>query len=210
EVEVAPVVDVDGSDVIGRLLSQATPERLREIDWLPEDYVDGEGKVRAAIQSFVVRSGGATILVDTGVGDRKQRTEFPQWNDLRTGFLDRLRALGVEPADVTTVVCTHLHIDHVGWNTSLEGAEWRPTFPRAEYVFARAEYDDRAPRLDQLSADGRASMEDSVAPIAEAGLAALVDVDHELNTQIRLVPTAGHSSGHGSGPTYPQASRAAP
>src|SRR5262249_23130891 len=110
--------------------------------------------------------------------------------------LDRLRALGVEPADVTTVVCTHLHIDHVGWNTSLEGAEWRPTFPRAEYVFARAEYDDHAPRLDQLSADGRASMEDSVAPIAEGGLATLVDVDHELNTQIRLVPTTGHTSGH--------------
>ncbi len=196
EVEVVRVHELDGADVIRPLLPQATPERLRSHDWLFPEHCDEDANLRAAIHVFVLRSHAGTIVVDTGVGDGKPRVEFPQWSQLRTGFLDRLRAAGVEPDEVTTVVCTHLHVDHVGWNTTRDGDRWQPTFPNATYVFVRDEYEHLSERIDAASPDLRAAFADSVRPIADAGLATLVERDHAVDEQVRLVPTPGHTPAH--------------
>lgn len=198
DVEIVPVVDVEAGDVIQSVLPEATPDRVRRLDWLVPTFCDPSGRLIAPVQGFLVRSGGATILVDAGVGDGKRRSEYPQWDGLRTGFLDRLRALGVEPADVSTVVCTHLHIDHVGWNTSFRDGSWEPTFPSAGYVFVGAEYEHRRAHQAEASPDLAAAFDDSVQPIVESGLASLVEPDHTIDDGIRLVPTPGHTPAHAS------------
>jgi glyoxylase-like metal-dependent hydrolase (beta-lactamase superfamily II) len=194
EVDVVAVFELEAGGVIQSLLPQATAERLRAVEWLAPRFSDRDGRLAAAIQSFVVRSGGQTILVDTGVGDGKERTELPEWAWLRTGFLGRLRSAGVEPSDVSTVVCTHLHVDHVGWNTSGSA----PTFPRARYLFVREEYERRLAQRDALAPDLRAAFDDSVQPVVDAGLATLVEPDHPVDARVRLVPTPGHSPAHAS------------
>ncbi|GAA3845086.1 MULTISPECIES: MBL fold metallo-hydrolase [Amycolatopsis] len=177
------------------LLPGATPDVVNRHDWLRPDFADGD-VLRLASHSFAVTAGGLRILVDTGIGDGKQRAN-PAWHDLRTGYLDRLTAAGFAPESVDLVVLTHLHTDHVGWNTRLVDGEWVPTFPRARYLTSRAErdfwsgYDMDEPR--------RQMFRDSVEPVADAGLLDLVDVPDggvEVAPGVRLVPTPGHTPGH--------------
>ena len=112
---------------------------------------------------------------------------------MHTAFLEDLRAAGVPPESVDVVLCTHLHVDHVGWNTRLEHGRWVPTFPRARYLFARREWEHWSTEPDP---DTARIMADSVAPIVEAGLATLVDAEHRLSSEIWLEPTPGHTPGH--------------
>ncbi|HEY5058909.1 MAG TPA: MBL fold metallo-hydrolase [Gaiellaceae bacterium] len=196
EVEVVPIVELEAGPLIQRLITEATPARVREIEWLVPSFADRDGNLRATVQGFLVRSNGTNVLVDTGIGDDKPRAEIPEWSQLRTGFLERLRATGVEPSDISTVVCTHIHIDHVGWNTSLRDGRWVPTFPSATYVFVREEYEWWTADAQRGSPDSRAAFEDSVRPIVEAGLAELVDGKHRLDSSLRLVPTPGHTANH--------------
>jgi len=112
---------------------------------------------------------------------------------LRTGFLEDLRAAGVAPEAVDVVICTHLHVDHVGWNTRLADGRWVPTFPRARYLFARREWEHWTSEEE----DGtKRILADSVAPVLDAGLADLVEMDHRVSDGIWLEPTPGHTPGH--------------
>jgi glyoxylase-like metal-dependent hydrolase (beta-lactamase superfamily II) len=154
---------------------------------------------RACAQSYVLRSAGKTIVVDTGFGNHKERPYFPVGTHLNTDFLARLEAVGVKAADVDAVVCTHLHIDHVGWNTRLEGREWVPTFVNATYHFARADVDfwnpmnGHHPRGERLNQN---VFEDSVAPILQAGKAAVWEGDSlQLDENLRLDAASGHTPG---------------
>ena len=147
-----------------------------------------------AIQSFVVRTGGRTLLIDACIGEHKDIPEIPAWHRRRgSGFLDRLRASGVDPADIDLVFCTHLHVDHVGWNTRQDNSRWQPTFPNARYLFGRRELADWMAQHDA----GRAppiharALEQSVIPIVEAGRVDLVDDGHELGPGLRLVSLPG-------------------
>jgi glyoxylase-like metal-dependent hydrolase (beta-lactamase superfamily II) len=112
---------------------------------------------------------------------------------MQTTFLDDLRAAGVDPGSVDLVLCTHLHVDHVGWNTRLAGGRWVPTFPRARHLFTRREWEHWSAERDP---DTRRIMDDSVAPVLDAGLAQLVDVDHRISDELWLEPTPGHTPGH--------------
>jgi glyoxylase-like metal-dependent hydrolase (beta-lactamase superfamily II) len=112
---------------------------------------------------------------------------------LRTGFLDDLRGAGVAPESVDVVICTHLHVDHVGWNTRLDGGRWVPTFPRARYLFAQREWEHWTAEGDEGT---KRIMADSVAPVLDAGLARLVEMDHRVSDEIWLEPTPGHTPGH--------------
>ncbi|MFD9685516.1 MBL fold metallo-hydrolase [Kitasatospora sp. NPDC001309] len=168
-------------------------------DWLAPDFWDpGTDQCRTAIQTWLLRSEGRTILVDTGVGNHKDRPYAPVWHRLDTEYLDNLAAAGVRPEDVDLVVNTHLHIDHVGWNTRLEGREWVPTFPNATYLVPRPDFEFWDPANGHRSVLGEGNrnvFEDSVAPVHRAGQVRLWDGGHRIDRNLRLDPAPGHTPG---------------
>ena len=160
-------------------------------DWLRPYFLDDEGNMPLSIHALVLESEGQTIMVDTCIGNRPIEM-VPQMSHLGEGFLDELSAAGFEPGDIDIVLCTHLHFDHVGWNTILVDGEWVPTFPNARYLFNRTEYE-----YWDSGAEGAAiTFGDAVRPVLDAGLADLVDSDHQVTGEISLEPSPGHSPGH--------------
>jgi glyoxylase-like metal-dependent hydrolase (beta-lactamase superfamily II) len=174
------------------ILPDAVPEKLGRIPWLAPHFVDARGEALASIHALALEAGGMRIVVDTCIGNHKPRP-IPAWNELDGPFLRDLAAAGFPPESVDAVVCTHLHVDHVGWNTCLEEGRWRPTFPNARYLVVRGEWEhwrkDDEPLTRQLLAD-------SVRPVFDAGLVDLVAMDHRLCDEVRLEPTPGHTPGH--------------
>jgi len=161
----------------------------------PLHYDDKEKAIIVAMQSFLLKTRHHTILIDTCVGNDKQRNN-PHFNRLRIPWLERLTATGTRVEDVDFVLCTHMHVDHVGWNTRLENGRWVPTFPNARYIFARQEWEhwQRMSRENQLTRTGD-YVADSVLPIVEAGRADLVETDHEIEDGIWLDHLPGHTPG---------------
>ena len=152
------------------------------------------GKVRLCVQSYLVRTPRHTILVDTCVGNDKPRPARPFWNMRKDDAWERgLAATGVRVEDIDYVMCTHLHVDHVGWNTRLENGRWVPTFPNARYLFGEKEF---AHWSAEHAKAANPVMEDSVLPIVEAGRADLVRTDMALDDHVRLLPTPGHTPDH--------------
>ena len=164
---------------------------------LEPEFLDIARKLlRFAIQAFVLRVGERAILIDTCIGDDKDCPEIPRWHRRHgSGFLDRLRQAGVDAADIDLVFCTHLHVDHVGWNTQMSDGRWLPTFPNARYLFGRRELADWMAQRDRAPAIHVRALEQSVIPIVEAGRAELVDDGHELHPGLQLVPLPGHTHG---------------
>jgi glyoxylase-like metal-dependent hydrolase (beta-lactamase superfamily II) len=147
-----------------------------------------------SIHSLVVETPTRRIVVDTGLGNDKQGRTVPAWNNRNGAFLETMTEAGFAPDSIDTVLCTHLHVDHVGWNTRLVGGKWVPTFANARYVFGRTEFEYW--RDHSVEPDKAAVFKDSVKPIAEAGNADLVASDARLTDEITLIPTPGHSPGH--------------
>ncbi|MER6032005.1 MBL fold metallo-hydrolase [Streptomyces sp. NPDC001851] len=176
------------------LLPDATREVLDEASWLRPDFADADVP-RLASHSFAVEAGGLRIVVDTGIGNGKTRAN-PAWNGLDTDFLERLATAGFPPESVDLVITTHLHTDHVGWNTRLADGDWVPAFPNARYLTSRTEWDHwAATDLDEARAQ---MFRDSVHPVREAGQYDLVDVPeqgHEVAPGVLLVPAPGHTPG---------------
>jgi glyoxylase-like metal-dependent hydrolase (beta-lactamase superfamily II) len=188
---------------LGFLLPGAPADLIAEnADWLKPHFVDpADGRLILAFQTFVIRTGRHTILVDTCTGNDKERPQRPNWHRQKHDYLGRLRAIGVAPEDVDFVFCTHLHADHVGWNTKLENGRWVPTFPKARYVFAKREYEHWEKVHREIVATGgeplsHGSFADSVLPVVEAKRAVLVAEDHEFETGVHLAPAYGHTPGN--------------
>lgn len=160
--------------------------------WLVPHFSTEELKFRLSIHTFVVRTPHHTILVDTCVGNCKQRS-VDVWNDRNGDFLERLNAAGVNPEEVDYVFCTHMHVDHVGWNTRLDNGRWVPTFPNAKYLFHKKEWEHWKDTADEFQAP---VVKDSLLPIIDAGLAEIVDIDYVIEDGIRLLSTPGHTPGH--------------
>ncbi len=176
------------------LLPDATPEAVEcHREWLAPHFLDDQGRFLQSIHSFVLQAPGLTALVDTCVGNDKDRGGRAPFHMMRTTFLEDLRAAGVPPESVDVVICTHLHVDHVGWNTRLDNGRWMPTFPRARHLFARREWEHWSSERDE---DTRRLLADSVQPVLDAGLADLVEVDHRISSELWLEPTPGHTPGH--------------
>ncbi len=171
----------------------------RNLHWLAPQFWNAERNLMClTMQSWVVRSKHHTILVDTCNGNNKTRPDFPFANQLHLPYLERLKAAGCAPEDVDFVLCTHMHVDHVGWNTRLEDGRWVPTFPNAKYLFSRTEYEQYLP---ENWADGKAPQfhdvfEDSVLPVIAAGQAELVEGRYEVNDRVMIDPAPGHTPGH--------------
>ena len=191
---IAAVVETAGPTRATWLFPAATAEGLdRHRGWLAPHFLDGEGRLLQSVHTFVVRTRDLTLLVDTCIGNDKDRGGRRPFHKLRTGFLETLKAAGVAREAVDVVICTHLHVDHVGWNTRLENGQWVPTFPRARYLFARREWRHWTAENEEGT---QRIMADSVVPVLDAGLADLVDMDHRLTDEVRLEPTPGHTPGH--------------
>jgi glyoxylase-like metal-dependent hydrolase (beta-lactamase superfamily II) len=178
------------------LLPGATPGLVTAQDWLHPHFADDRGVLHIDSHSFACTLGGLRVLVDTGIGNGKERAN-PAWHDLDTGFLEDLTAAGYSPDSVDLVILTHLHADHVGWNTRDVNGEWVPTFPNARYLTSRTEREFWAGYdMDEARAQ---MFRDSVIPVERAGLLDLVDVPAEgveAAPGLRLLPTPGHTPGH--------------
>jgi glyoxylase-like metal-dependent hydrolase (beta-lactamase superfamily II) len=175
------------------ILPQATREEIRRLDWLCPRFADADGRLKMSIHSYVVETPSRRIVVDTGLGNDKQGRAIPDWNNRAGTFLADLASAGYPAESIDTVLCTHLHVDHVGWNTRRVDGRWVPTFARARYVMGRVEFDYWKARREPGPA---AVFDDSIRPVAEAGLVDLVESDHRLGEEIRLIPTPGHAPGH--------------
>jgi len=167
---------------------------------VPDHWEPDGNAIRACLQTFVLRSEGRTILIDTGAGNHKERPWLPVFGHLQTPFLENLARAGVIPRDVDVVVCTHVHVDHVGWNTYLHEREWVPTFPNATYLFSRPDFDFWNPlnphqRRGQLV--NQNMFEDSVAPVHRAGKAVLWDERHRIDANLTIELAPGHTPGLG-------------
>ena len=172
---------------------------LREWYWSEElSPVPESAEVRMSVHSYVLQSGGKNILIDCCNGNDKPRDIPPFANKLQTDYLKNFKATGLTPEDIDVVLCTHLHGDHVGWNTRLENGRWVPTFPNARYLFTRADYEYFG-RHTNHPIHGPGYL-DSVLPVMEHGLADLVDtehvVEHEIGTGVWLQPSPGHTPGN--------------
>lgn len=194
DIELRSVTELQTTGGSKFVLPQATPEEIQAIPWLIPTFADERGRLKMAVQSFLVETGGKKILVDTGLGNDKTGRMVPAWNGRTDDFLDRLAMAGFGPHDVDIVVNTHLHVDHVGWNTRVVDGVWRPTFPKARYVTGRIEF---AYWRDQTAdAEHRQVFEDSVRPIADAGLYDLIGDGDEIAPGLTAIATPGHSIGH--------------
>jgi len=191
-VRITRIIEMEGPMPGEFFFSDSTPEAILAHEWLRPHFADEDGQLKAAIQALVIESSNRRIVVDTCVGNDKTRT-VPMWNELQTSFIEDLEAAGFPPASIDTVLCTHLHVDHVGWNTRLEDGKWVPTFPNARYLFGRTEWEHWSENPDSEDGD---VIEDSVRPVVEAGIVDLVDSDHQITDEIQLEPTPGHTPGH--------------
>jgi glyoxylase-like metal-dependent hydrolase (beta-lactamase superfamily II) len=192
EVTIDSVVEIDRSSFpTPSMLPDSTAEGVaRHWSWLKPHFFDERtGDIGSRIQTFVVRTPEHLVLIDTCVGNDKPREEVAAWHRRQGAWLDDLAAAGAAPDRVDLVICTHLHIDHVGWNTRLVDGRWTPTFPNATYLFAGEEWEYWRHEKDACIAD-------SVVPVVEAGRARLVEADHVVDPWLRLEPTPGHTPGH--------------
>ena len=194
------VVETEGPEFApGFLLPDASPEALApHRGWLEPRFLDPvSGKLVLAVQSYLLRTSRHVVLVDSCVGNGKERRFHAPWSRRASPeWLDRLAALGAAPEDVDFVLCTHLHADHVGWNTRLVDGRWTPTFPNARYVFARTELEYWLALNEKGKKYSDGCIDDSVLPVIEAGQAEIVADDHALDDEIRLRPSPGHTPGH--------------
>ncbi|HBV24838.1 MAG: MBL fold metallo-hydrolase [Acidimicrobiales bacterium] len=191
DVSITKVLEMEKHWPFSALLPGAE-EVIDDLDWLRPDFVTDEGRMKLSIHALVIESDGQTIIVDTCCGNNKDRPGAPAFDNLETDFLGELSRCGFSPTDVDVVLSTHLHVDHVGWNTQLIDGTWVPTFPNAEYLFVRPEFEHWAAEPQ----DYGPVFEDSVQPIIDAGLATVVEADHQITANISLELTAGHTPGH--------------
>ena len=202
QVRVTQVVEAGPTPTSTRFFFRDAPDDLvQRHAWLKPHFADDDGRLLMSVHCFIIESAGRRIVVDTCVGNDKPR-QNPGWHRLQTPFLQDMAAAGFPVESIDTVLCTHLHVDHVGWNTRWQDGHWVPTFPRARYLFARTEWE----HWSALAAARRAAepdagptddvLGDSVQPIVDAGLADLVATDHRLTDEVWLEPTPGHTPGH--------------
>ena len=193
-VKITKIVELETVGHTRFILPLASNEEIRKLPWLIPYFATEEGRLKMSIHALVVETPTRRIVVDTGLGNDKQGRNIPTWNNRHGPFLDELTTAGFPPDSIDTVLCTHLHVDHVGWNTRLVGGRWVPTFEKARYVFGRTEY--AYWRDHSTEPDKAAIFADSVAPVEAKGQADLVASDTRICEEIALIPTPGHSPGH--------------
>lgn len=181
-----------------QLYPSSTPEAIeRHRHWLEPWLLEPEtGLLRIAFHSFLIRSKGLKILVDTCSGNDRHRPGKTRYHMNNWPYLENLRRAGVEPGEIDYVLCTHLHVDHVGWNTRLVEGRWVPTFPNARYLFHRDEWSYWEKHYETEAFRDDPYYLDCIHPVMEAGLADYVEGSYAFNDEVWLDPTPGHTPGH--------------
>lgn len=193
DVKISRIIESEGPWDGTFLLPEATGENVKkETDWLYPTFADERGKLRMSIHSIVLESQGKRIIVDTCIGNDKVRSN-PAWNKLQLPYLQDLQKLGYAREAIDHVLCTHLHIDHVGWNTTLQNDRWVATFPNAKYLVGGTEWDFFSHSEDPFFKD---PVDDSVRPVMDQGRVDLVDDKHRITDEVWLEATPGHTPGH--------------
>lgn len=194
KVKITKLVELETIGSTRFILPLASNAEIQKLPWLIPHFATEEGRLKMSIHSLVVETPTQRIVVDTGLGNDKQGRNVLTWNNRTSPFLATMMAAGFAPDSIDTVLCTHLHVDHVGWNTKLVDGQWVPTFLKARYVFGKTEYEHWRDHSNEP--DKQAVFGDSVQPIVDAGRAELVPSDHRLCEEISMIPTPGHSPGH--------------
>ncbi len=200
DVTIQSVQELEWNDLaLDFLLHQVAAEEFAATSTAldPRFVNQATGNLLMSFHSLVLRTPHGNVLIDTCIGNDKERPMIPDWHQQSFPYLKRLGQLGLVPADIDFVCCTHFHGDHVGWNTCLENGAWVPTFPNARYLFAEPElrYWEQVHREDPENFFAQ-SWNDSISPVIEAQLADIVQPDHEVMPGIRLQPAFGHSPGN--------------
>ena len=191
-VKITRIVEMD-LPVPAAAIAQATPAELRKQPWLYPHFVsEDDGTLYMSVHALLVEAPGLRVVVDTCIGNDRPR-EITGGVAMSTPFLQHFAEAGWSREHVDAVICTHLHADHVGWNTKLVGDKWIPTFPTARYLIGRHEYEWMRTVDDQ---EQQTMLGDSIKPIVDAGLIEFVEQDHVLSPEIRLTPSPGHTPGH--------------
>ena len=196
DVEITRIVEVNGwEDDISMLWPDAGPQDVQKYPWLFPHFATPDGKMIISFQCFVMRTPQYQIMLDTCIGADRQR-EFDVFTNMQTSFLEDLSAAGFKREEMDYVLCTHLHFDHVGWNTHLVDGKWVPTFPNARYLFGKSEYEHWKMLEETKGYHDLNHMADAVQPVVDAGLVDLIDIEHKVCPEISLRPTPGHTPGH--------------
>jgi len=193
DIKITRIVEMQVTGGSRFILPDATKEAVLPIKWLAPHFMDDEGRLIMSIHALVLETPERRIIVDTCLGNDKSRN-IPNWNMLQGPFLEDLSEAGYARETIDTVLCTHLHVDHVGWNTMLVDDKWVPTFPNARYLMGEKEYRYWTEEADQ--GEYGDVMSDSVLPVFDAGLVDLVDMNYQITDEICLEPTPGHTPGH--------------
>jgi glyoxylase-like metal-dependent hydrolase (beta-lactamase superfamily II) len=193
-VTVTRIVEIETIGGTRFVLPQATRQAVQAVGWLAPHFADETGRLRMSIHALVIETPNRRIIVDTCIGNDKERRQEP-WSRMQTRFLLDLAEAGFPRDTFDTVLCTHLHVDHVGWNTMLVDGRWVPTFPNARYLIGRAEFEHWQAQA-AASLGEPAVFLDSVQPVWDAGLIDLVETDHHVCEEVSLTPTLGHTPGH--------------
>lgn len=192
-VKITQIIELDECEGLQEAIPNATSENLSKIPWLTPNFINNKGKFKSQISSFIVESMNSFIMIDTGVGNNKKRTNYPFWSNLKTNFLERLKQ---SFPNIDFLMSTHLHLDHVGWNTILVDGNWVPTFPNTRYLIVDEEFNYwKEFPSKELKADVE-GIKDSVMPVYDAGLVDLVPSDYTITSEVLLIPTPGHTPGH--------------
>ncbi len=183
----------------GSMFAAFTPENEKQhSDWLAPTYFDPQSRrLLMSIHSWVLRTDHHTILIDTCFGNHRNRPGFRDGHQLDKPWLDNLAAAGVRREEVDFVLCTHLHIDHVGWNTIEENGRYVPTFPNARYLFSRADFEfyDAENRANPKRPAQHGAFNDAVLPVVEAGQAVMVGAEHAIDDNLLIRSAPGHTPG---------------
>jgi glyoxylase-like metal-dependent hydrolase (beta-lactamase superfamily II) len=194
--KIEEIVYPEFSDVI----PAATPDVVKKVKWLFPDFVTEEGMLKLSIHSLIVETQNAKLIVDTCIGNDRDRNPFEVMHMLSTSYMEDMKAAGYHPDDIDYVLCTHLHLDHVGWNTYKKDGKWVPTFPNASYLFAKQDLDfwgaASADDENEFMQIQSRVFEDSLQPILDAGLANPIEGPAQVCEGVSLVPTPGHTPGH--------------
>ena len=193
DIKVTRIVEMEVVGGSRFILPDATREACLPYSWMQPHFMDESGNLVMSIHALVIEVGDRRIIVDTCIGNGKERS-IPNWSNLQTNFLKDMENMGYPVESIDTVLCTHLHVDHVGWNTRLVNGEWVPTFENARYLIGEDEWTYWDTNEDPTSYGN--VMDDSVRPVIEAGLVDLVSTSETIAPGIRLESTPGHTPGH--------------
>lgn len=186
-IEIYPIIEVEAGKIIQEIIPNAKKECIKNIDSLYPNFSDEEGNLKAVVQCFLIKSNNKWILVDACNGNKKMRSDIPEWGNLETNFIQKLKDIGVNTSDISYVICSHLHTDHIGWLTTLENGEWKPTFKNATHIIIKKEFDYWKSKPKIEIDDDKNAFDDSIMPLVNNNLVKFVEENFVLNENIRLI-----------------------